>query len=173
MKRLSGHTQCRGRTILDLACFDRQHFSPANPIVRTKSEPGGKRGCAGEAREVRADLRQKSLRREDVDPWNQCQVHPEDSIEVILHVEAGLATTRFSPVLRFQEGTFRRIHFRFERLQKLRNFAITGPDQLLVMTKCFERLAEREQMLAPLFATCSLHGGNMLVAGWPSLTNDR
>ena len=75
MKRLSGHTQCRGRTILDLACFDRQHFPPANPIVRTKSEPGGKRGRAGEAREVRADLRQKSLRREDVDPWNQCQVH--------------------------------------------------------------------------------------------------
>ena len=85
------------------------------------------------------------MRREDVDPWNACQVYTEDSIEVTLPVEAGFATTPVLPVLRFQEGTFRRIHFRFEGLQKLRNFAITGPDQLLVMTKCCQRLAEREK----------------------------
>src|SRR6266576_6095136 len=109
MKRLGGHTQCRGRPILDPGCFDRQHFPPADPVVRTESEPGGKLGRAGEAREVRTDLRQKSLRGEDVDPWNTCQVHPEDSIEVILQVETGFATTRFLPVWRFREGTFRRI----------------------------------------------------------------
>ncbi len=139
--------------------FDRQHFPAADPVVRTESEPGGKRGRTGEAREVRTDLRQKSLRGEDVDPWDACQVHPEDSIEVILQVETGFASTRFLPVWRFREGPFRGIRFRFESLQKLRNFAVTCLDQLLVMTKCGQRLVEREQMLAPIVAHQRLGDG--------------
>jgi len=62
---------------LTFACFDRQHFPTANSVVRTESEPGGKRRRVGEAREVRTDLPQKSLCREDVDPGMSVRSTPK------------------------------------------------------------------------------------------------
>jgi hypothetical protein len=49
-----------------------------------------------------------------------------------------------SPYYGLRSGTWGRIYFRLEPLQILRNFAIACRDQLLVMTKRFQRLAERE-----------------------------
>src|SRR6202047_313619 len=67
-----------------------------------------------------------------------------------LQVESRLAAFWFLFLSRCGRGTFRRIHLRLEGLQILLDFGIAGSDQVLVMTKRFERLAEREQMLAPV-----------------------
>src|SRR6266851_300071 len=96
---LRSHAECRGRSVLDLTCFDRQYFSTADPVIRTESQPGRERRRVGEPREIRTDLPQESLRRERVHPWNFCQVHSEDPIEMTLEIEGGPATACFLSIL--------------------------------------------------------------------------
>ena len=62
--------QGSGRSIFDLACFDREHFPTAHWVVGAHSEPRSKRTAAIEFREVRTDLRENRLRGEDIDPWD-------------------------------------------------------------------------------------------------------
>lgn len=40
IKRLRGHAERGGRSILDFASFDRQHLLSADPVVRTESKLG-------------------------------------------------------------------------------------------------------------------------------------
>jgi len=62
--------QGSSRSIVDRACFGRQHFATAHPVVGAHSEPGSKRTGAVKFREVRTDLREDRLRGEDTDPWD-------------------------------------------------------------------------------------------------------
>jgi hypothetical protein len=48
-------------------------------------------------------------------------------------------------------------------LQGLFDFTVTGSDQLLVMTECLQRLAEREQVLAAVVSDQRL--GDRIRAG--------
>src|ERR1700730_13228681 len=53
IERLRGQAKCRGRSILDLACFDRQHFPAADrlsghsPSQDVKAGPLADRGGSG------------------------------------------------------------------------------------------------------------------------------
>src|SRR2546430_13745967 len=58
---LRRHAEGRGRSVLDLTCFDRQYSSTADPVIRTEPQPGCERLRVGEPREIRTDLRQKSF----------------------------------------------------------------------------------------------------------------
>src|ERR1700730_7207178 len=113
----------------------------------------------GEARKIRTELRQNSLCGEDVDPGYFGQIHSEDSVEMSLQVEERLALLRLGPVFRWRRGSWRRIHFRLEPPEKLGNLEIARADQFLVMTKRFQRLAEREQMLASVVSHQRLGDG--------------
>jgi hypothetical protein len=73
---------------------------------------------------------------------------------------------RGSPLRRFtsvsdSEADF--IAFRLEGLQGLFDFTVTGSDQLLVMTECLQRLAERDQVLAAVVSDQRL--GDRIRAG--------
>jgi hypothetical protein len=52
-------------------------------------------GALAKSREVGTDLRQKSLGGKDVDAWNLCQVHSENSVEVTPQFETGIALKTF------------------------------------------------------------------------------
>src|SRR5205814_7776211 len=50
---LRRHAEGRGRSVLDLTCFDRQYFSTADPVIRPEPMPVGNRAAVDDPRRAR------------------------------------------------------------------------------------------------------------------------
>ena len=87
---------------------------------------------------------------EGVDAGDFGQVDAEDTIQMISQIESHLVSAGFVtilwPVQRFLSG----INLGLERNQKLLNLKITRSNQLLIVPISRERLAQREDVFAPI-----------------------
>src|SRR5262244_3068328 len=63
VQRLSAQAKSDCKSTHDVTCACRENLSSADSVVRTKTEPGGESGSAGEFRKISADLRQKQVSR--------------------------------------------------------------------------------------------------------------